>query len=314
MSSPSGCGGSLSRKKGATGLPNRCGTWWSLHARTSSTTRRSRFAVKQVGGDRPTTGRSRPELTHGRGATFENSRGELNAQREADRITVNQFAPPAVLVNADLQILQFRGPTSAYLEPPIGKATLDVLKMAREGLMLPLRGLIEKAKKGNKVARQENVQVKQNGGLRTVNVEVIPLKNLRERCFLILFEEPGTRGRSGEGSPPATAIEERTASKAAGDATKEDSRVSELERELSETRDYLQSIQEHRCTETKRKGRCRLSGLRPERRRNRARTSACARRRPAGRERQSFVLSHLPCRARGPPLAGRCSNWAIASG
>ena len=31
-------------------------------------------------------------------------RGELSAQREADRITVNQFAPPGVLVNAELQV------------------------------------------------------------------------------------------------------------------------------------------------------------------------------------------------------------------
>ncbi len=67
----------------------------------------------------------------------DNYRGELSAEREADRVTVNQFAPPAVLINADLQILQFRGPTGPFLEPPTGKATFDLLKMAREGLMLP---------------------------------------------------------------------------------------------------------------------------------------------------------------------------------
>ena len=127
----------------------------------------------------------RPEPAGGRKA----SRGELNAQREADRITVNQFAPPGVLINAELQILQFRGPTGAYLEPPAGKASFDVLKMAREGLMLPLRAAINQAKKENKTVRRENVRVKQNGKTRTVNLEVIPLKNLRERCFLILFEE-----------------------------------------------------------------------------------------------------------------------------
>lgn len=222
---------------------------YKIYSKKAATTPAFHFPVPQERGARPPTGRPRragtPRLIDGRDEAFEDSRGELNAQREADRITVNQFAPPGVLVNAALQILQFRGTTSAYLEPPIGKATLDVLKMAREGLMLPLRVLLEKAKKENKVARQENVQVKQNGGVRTVNVEVIPLKNLRERCFLILFEEPGTRGRSGKGPPPATAIEERSASKAAGDVTKEKSRrVSELERELSETRDYLQAIQE----------------------------------------------------------------------
>jgi len=194
-------------------------------------------------------------LTEPRSAP-EGFRGELNAQREADRVTVNQFAPPGVLVNADLQVLQFRGPTSAYLEPPTGKASFDVLKMAREGLMLPLRAAINKAKKENKTARRENVRINQNGNTRTVNVEVIPLKNLRERCFLILFEE------GSAGVPPAVEASrrdtsDRRASKqsvggtptgatgtVALPAREKSSRVSELEREVSETRDYLQSIQE----------------------------------------------------------------------
>ena len=72
----------------------------------------------------------------------EGFRAELSSQREADRVTIDQFAPPGVLINADLQILQFRGQTGAYLQPPRGKASFDVLKMACEGLMLPLRDAI----------------------------------------------------------------------------------------------------------------------------------------------------------------------------
>jgi two-component system CheB/CheR fusion protein len=163
-------------------------------------------------------------------------RAELNAQREADRITVNRFAPPGVLINAELQIVQFRGPTGAYLEPPAGKASFDVLKMARQGLMLPLRAAINQAKKENKAVRRENVRVEQNGKPRTVNLEVIPLKNLRERCFLIVFEEGGRVGDAADSAPGSTP---RPARK------QEDSRrVADLERESSEMRDYLQSIQE----------------------------------------------------------------------
>ena len=69
----------------------------------------------------------------------EGFRVELYAQREADRLTINHFVPPGVLINAELEILQFRGPTSAYLGPPTGKASFNVLKMAREGLLMPLR-------------------------------------------------------------------------------------------------------------------------------------------------------------------------------
>ena len=169
---------------------------------------------------------------------------EFDAQREADRVTVNQFAPPGVLINAELQVLQFRGATGVYLEPPSGKASFDVLKMAREGLMLPLRAAINKAKMQNKTARQENVQVNQNGNSRSVNVEVIPLKNLRGRCFLILFEDAEKAARAVPGTPsaaqPSGAV--KTPSRAA--KNEESQRVARLGRELAETRDYLQSVRE----------------------------------------------------------------------
>lgn len=167
-------------------------------------------------------------------------RGELNAQREADRITVNQFAPPGVLVNSELQVLQFRGPTEPYLQPPAGKASFDVLKMAREGLMLPLRAAINQAKKENKTARRNNVRVNRNGKALLVNLEIVPLKNLHERHFLILFEE--TRKVAGAGD---SASRTKSAMRSSKISAKQDTnRISELETDLSETRDYLQSMQE----------------------------------------------------------------------
>ncbi|MDZ4856847.1 MAG: chemotaxis protein CheB [Nitrospirota bacterium] len=169
----------------------------------------------------------------------ENFRGELNAQREADRIAVSQFAPPGVLINDALQVLQFRGPTGAYLEPPAGKASFDVLKMAREGLMLPLRAAINKAKQGNKTVRAENVRVKRDGVTRTIHVAVIPLKNLRERCFLVVFEEAGEAGRA-----TALAPQRRQPAAPRLNAQQELRRIAELEADLSETREYLQSLQE----------------------------------------------------------------------
>ena len=171
--------------------------------------------------------------------------GELSAQREADRVSVNQFAPPAVLINADLQIVQFRGPTGAYLEPPTGKASFDLLKMARTGLMLPLRSAINKAKKENTTARKEHVRIEEHGKTRTVNVEVIPLKNLRERCFLVVFEDAdkaGSQAASARGirrrvePPPARVDRAPRAAELRRNAT--------LEAELAESRDYVQSIQE----------------------------------------------------------------------
>ena len=130
-------------------------------------------------------------------------RAELNAQCEADRVVAGKFAPAGVLINSALQVVQFRGPTSAYLEAPSGKATFDVLKMSREGLMLPLRAAINKARKENKPARREHVRILHNGRTRIANVEVIPLKNLKERCFLVLFEDAEAARPAGQTPPEA---------------------------------------------------------------------------------------------------------------
>ena len=161
----------------------------------------------------------------------EGFRHELNAQREADRIAVSQFAPPGVLINGDNIVLQFRGQTEPYLQPPTGRARFDVLKMTREGLMLPLRTAINKAKKENRTVRIEQVRVSRNGVARTIHLEVIPLKTVRDRCFLVCFEEAGKSKRAA-------------ALPLSPSAPEDSSRVAELEAELFDTRDYLQAIQE----------------------------------------------------------------------
>jgi two-component system CheB/CheR fusion protein len=181
----------------------------------------------RMSGEEPNTDSGRDE--------FAAQRGEFNAQREADRISVSQFAPPGVIINAEGQVLQFRGSTGAYLEPPMGKASFDVLKMARDGLLMPLRVAINKAKREHKAVRRDDVHVRHDGGTRDITLQVIPLRNVKEPCFLILFED-ATASPTGDAqvSAPRAPVGKREAA----------SRVAELERELAETRDYLQSVQD----------------------------------------------------------------------
>ena len=195
--------------------------------------------VKGEGRARPPTAPRLP-LSMARGQSEEGaSRGELNALREADRLTVQKFAPPGVLVNSELQVLQFRGETSRYLQPPTGKATFDILKMAREGLVLPLRAAINKAKKENKTVRKDGVRVVDNASAQTTSLEVIPLRNLKERCYLILFTDTQKVGRA-----TSHRAKDAKGSRSLAPKGEKSRRISELEVELSETRDYLQSIQE----------------------------------------------------------------------
>lgn len=167
-------------------------------------------------------------------------RTELHAQQEADRILVNLFAPPGVLVDAGLNVLQFHGATEAFLSPPSGKASFQLLKMARESLVLPLRSAINRARKQNEPVRREKIHV-DDAPNRTVDLHVIPLRNLRERYFLVLFENPD--GQKLAAAPPAPFA---PAGRAGNTALRR--RNAALERELRETRDYLQSLQQQHDT------------------------------------------------------------------
>src|SRR5216684_4999614 len=127
---------------------------------------------------------------------------ELN--KEADRILLTKYAPVAVVINEDLEVLQSRGHVGLYLELAPGRADLNILKMAREGLLFDLHTAINKAKKDGIPVRKENVEVGGNGGLKAVNFEVTPLKttSTKERHLLIIFEAATPPGRSESAESP----------------------------------------------------------------------------------------------------------------
>src|SRR6267142_5699969 len=74
-------------------------------------------------------------------------------QREADRMLLARYTPAGVLVTSDLEILQFRGDTAPYLAPAAGRASLNLLKMLREGLLVPVRGALSSAKRSAEAVR-----------------------------------------------------------------------------------------------------------------------------------------------------------------
>ncbi len=152
------------------------------------------------------------------------------AQREAERTLLERYTPPGVLVTEDLEVLQFHGDTSAYLAPLSGKASLNLVKMVREGLLAPIRAAIARAKKDRTVVRTDDVRVKIAGTPRRADIEVVPVKGTAagKSVFLVLFEA----------RPAATAA---PASESA-DTHTIDQETSDLKAELVATKDYLQSV------------------------------------------------------------------------
>ena len=55
----------------------------------------------------------------------------------ATRVLLAEFTPPAVVVDASLEIVLFCGDSEPYLQHAAGRATLNLLAMAKEGLAAP---------------------------------------------------------------------------------------------------------------------------------------------------------------------------------
>src|SRR5690606_10211027 len=98
-----------------------------------------------------------------------------DAQRQADHVLLARYAPPGVVVDERLDVVQFRGRTGEFLEPPPGQPQSNVLKMAREGLVAPLREALEAAQAESVTVRREGVAVADGQAVRSVDIEVVPL-------------------------------------------------------------------------------------------------------------------------------------------
>jgi two-component system, chemotaxis family, CheB/CheR fusion protein len=166
--------------------------------------------------------------------------------READRLLLAKYTPASVLVNADMEILQFRGDTGLYLTPAPGKASLNLLKMLRDGLLVGVRAALHRAKREEAPAREEGLSVQSNGAFRLVNVHAIPLTgNAGSGAlhFLVLFEDasrpeeiPVKATKSGRRKGRGARLAEEKAREA------RESETARLAQELAATREYLQSV------------------------------------------------------------------------
>jgi two-component system CheB/CheR fusion protein len=164
---------------------------------------------------------------------------DLDLGREVDRIVLSRYSPPGVLINSSFDILQFRGRTASFLEQPPGHATLNLLKMAREGLAIDLRAAIHQAKKSGGPIRKTGVRVRGDSGVIDVTLEVTPVidksaaKPGRDHYYLLLFDTA---------SGPLGAGALRKAKDKAKPRSGPERELAALRRELAGTQNDLRSI------------------------------------------------------------------------
>jgi two-component system CheB/CheR fusion protein len=125
-------------------------------------------------------------------AVQRNNHGQADGkdiEKAIDNLLISKYLPPSVVVNEDLDIIQFRGSTGTFLEPASGRASLNLMKMAKGGLAFELRRAVFKVSKSGKPVQKSGISIDNNGG-RYLDFEVAPLPFKDEqKYFIVLFQE-----------------------------------------------------------------------------------------------------------------------------
>ncbi len=156
---------------------------------------------------------------------------EVSISELAERLILENYAPPCVLINERYEILFFYGKTEKYLIPSTGIASFNILKMAREDLRYKLTLALHKAIKQRKEIVTEGLEIKYNDGYQTINLVVKPIMRtaVSQGLIMVVFED--------KASTPKVVQKKKEASSCEG----LDPRLIVLEQELQSTKEYLQT-------------------------------------------------------------------------
>ena len=157
--------------------------------------------------------------------------GKVNLNAIAQQHLLQEFAPAAVVVDANHHVLHFSGATNRYLEQPTGAPTQDLLTLARHELRAKLRVALRRAVKERQRIDLDDAHVLCNGARIPVKITLKPVAvpDSSDPVFLVTFED--------QLAPKRRQAKTKTHPKVAP----EPSLLQQMEDELKITREDLQS-------------------------------------------------------------------------
>lgn len=201
---------------------------------------------------------SGPNKEHPVSPTEDSSRPTDELQAAADQVLLQVYAPAAVVLNGDGDIVYISGHTGKYLEPAAGKANWNIFAMAREGLGGPLASALKKAATSDHPVHLHSLEVPTPAGVQRVDVTVQAFygsSRLRGMTMIVFHDLPpsaagrGGRSTKGKGSRPAAHVAELQQYRAEIESLREEARISREEsqvanEELQSANEELQSTNE----------------------------------------------------------------------
>jgi two-component system CheB/CheR fusion protein len=181
-------------------------------------------------------------------------------QVAADQVLLQVYAPAAVLLNGDGDIVYISGRTGKYLEPAAGKANWNFHAMVREGLRKPLMRGLRQAAAQHQTLQLHGLRVAVPAGTQVVDVTVQAfhepdaLQGMTMVVFRDVAAEPSSRGRrKAKSAVEASHAAEPQQLRDEIQSLREEARASREElqssnEELQSTNEELQSANEELTT------------------------------------------------------------------
>ncbi len=184
-----------------------------------------------------------------------------NLQTTADQVLLQVFAPSAVVINEDGDILYISGRTGKYLEPATGKANWNLHAMVREGLRSTISAALKKLAAEGETQNLHGLHVELPGGGEQyvdITVQALRLPDNPRGAIMIIFRDivqTTARDASKKGDAPLASSHEAELQHCHDEiqnlreearATKEELQSSN--EELQSTNEELQSTNEELTT------------------------------------------------------------------
>ncbi|HAM10133.1 MAG TPA: chemotaxis protein CheB [Bacteroidales bacterium] len=118
-------------------------------------------------------------------------RSGLNIQMIAEQQLLHYYSPSAVFVNEAGDIVYIHGHTGKYLEPPVGKANLNIFAMLRENLRNEFFHAFHQVIAKKEPVGLRNIRFKTNGDTQLVNIDIqlIDKPEILYGYLMILFTD-----------------------------------------------------------------------------------------------------------------------------
>lgn len=179
-------------------------------------------------------------------------------QAAADRVLLQIYAPAAVVLNRDADIVYISGRTGKYLEPAAGKANWNIHAMARQELREPLAQAIKKAAAESTSVNLYGLEVSTNGSSQRVDLTVQALQepaSLRGLTIVVFRDapDPPTSPEAGKGKGSRARQADAQRHQEEVQALREESQrhreeAEAAQEELQSTNEELQSTNEELTT------------------------------------------------------------------